>query len=101
MLTLGEARALVERHLVSVTSELPSGDALVVVDESTIERPWGWVFFYTSKLWRETQEFRYAIAGNAPLLIERSTGKVHELGTALSVENYIAAYERAGDPHAK
>jgi hypothetical protein len=101
MLTRGEARALVERHLISVNPDLPSDDALVVVDESTIERPWGWVFFYTSKLWRETQEFQYAIAGNAPLLIESATGKVQVLGTALSVESYIAAYEQTGDPHAK
>ncbi|MBL8516428.1 MAG: hypothetical protein JNM76_05600 [Betaproteobacteria bacterium] len=101
MLTHSEARTLVERRIASITPDLPSGDVLVLVDDATIERPWGWVFFYTSKLWSETQEIQYAIAGNAPILVERATGEVHNLGTALSVENYIAAYERTGDPHAK
>ena len=101
MLTRSEARALVEARLAPEGSELPSDYALVVLDEFTIERPWGWVFFYTSKLWHETQEFRYAIAGNGPFLVERSTGKVQPLGTAHPVQHYIAAYERTGDPHAK
>ncbi|MES2635043.1 MAG: YrhB domain-containing protein [Pseudomonadota bacterium] len=100
MLMRSEARAIVVRRVAAVALDLPPGDALVLVDESTIERPWGWVFFYTSRLWHATQEFQYAIAGNAPFLIERATGRVHELGTALAVENYIAAYERTGDPHA-
>jgi hypothetical protein len=101
MLTHSEARTLVERRIASVGLDLPAGDLLVLAEEATIERLWGWVFFYTSKLWNETHDFQYAIAGNAPILIERATGKLHDLGTALSVENYIAAYERTGDPHAK
>ena len=101
MLTRSEARALVEKRIAAIASDLQPGDVLVVADESTIERPWGLVFFYTSKLLRETQEFQYALAGNAPILIDRDTGQVHELGTALSVESYVAAYERTGDPHAK
>ena len=70
-----------------------------MIDEATIERPWGWVFFHTSKLWRETGEIRYAVAGNAPLIVEREGGKILATGTAHAVEHYIANYERHGNPH--
>ena len=46
-------------------------DALVILEEKTIERSWGWVFFYTSRLWQQTGELRYALAGNAPVFVER------------------------------
>lgn len=59
------------------------------------------MFFYTSRLWKETGEFKYAIAGNAPLLVERETGKILVLGTAMAAEKYLEAYERTGDPHAE
>jgi len=100
MLTRDDASALVLRHIAAECADLPPEDELIVVDDATIERAWGWVFFYTSKLWRETQDTAYALAGNAPLLIVRRTGATHVLGTAYSVEEYMQAFEETGDPHA-
>jgi hypothetical protein len=68
---------------------------LVVVDEHTIERAWGWVFFYNSARYLETREFRYALAGNAPYIVNRHTGEVRVTGTALPIEDYIAEYEKS------
>jgi len=101
MLTYPAARAKVVKYVQALGVDLEEGDALVVPDASTIERYWGWVFFYTSKLWLETREVRYALAGNAPILIEKESGTMHVLGTAHPVEAYIASYERTGDPHAE
>jgi hypothetical protein len=97
----GAHRLVASRAAGEAGADLGPGDELVIVEENTIERPWGWVVFYTSKLWRETQDVRYALAGNAPYLVERTSGRVLVLGTSHSVEQYIAAYERTGDPHAK
>jgi len=70
---------------------------LVLLLQHTIERPFGWVFFYTSRLYRETGEARYALAGNAPFIVNRRSGEVVITGTARPVEQYIAEYEARFD----
>ena len=47
----------------------------------------------------ETNNDVYAMAGNAPILVENATGKLFETGTAYSVEHYISQYEKYGDPN--
>ena len=98
MITQEEAQRLVVEHL-GRPDWLPSEDDWIVVEEATIEKPWGWVFFHTSKLWRETGESQYAIAGNAPVLVERESGRIIATGTAYPIEHYIANYECHGNPH--
>jgi len=98
MTSLAEARAAVEKHLQSAAGDLPPEDTLVLLEEKTTEHRWGWVFFYTSRLWQQTGELRYALAGNAPLIVERQSGRVLPTGTALPVEQYIATYLRTGTP---
>jgi hypothetical protein len=64
------------------------------IDECMIERDWGWVFFYTSDRYLKTRDIRYALAGNAPYIVNRHTGEVRVTGTAQPIEYYIAEYER-------
>lgn len=98
MITHEEARRFVIEHLGRPDWLLPEDD-WVVLDEATIEKPWGWVFFYTSKLWRETGDIKYAVAGNSPLIVERKDGCILSTGTACATESYIENYERCGDPN--
>jgi hypothetical protein len=93
MFTKDQARAAVLAHLRAATTDLPAEDELVVLDAETIEKSWGWVFFYSSKRWLETGEIRYALAGNAPLIFERATGRMLPTGTALQIASYIDSYE--------
>ncbi len=93
-LTREQARALVEAKLKSSSTSLPDNDTLVVCDEATIERKFGWVFFYDSKRHRETGDFKFAVAGNAPYIVNRFDGSVVPTGTAHDAEHYIAEYER-------
>jgi hypothetical protein len=60
MLTKEEARSLVVA-LLGGPQTYPDGEQLelVVLDEHTIEKDWGWVFFYSSKRYYETREIRY------------------------------------------
>ena len=99
MLTFDQARHLVSEQVCVRPDWLPPEDEIVIDDAATIERPWGWVFFHTSKLWIETQDIRYALAGNAPLIVERATAKLLLTGTAHPIEHYIANYECTGDPN--
>jgi len=84
---------------IATHSDLAEDDAYIVLDDDTIERSWGWVFFYTSQRWRDTGDIAYAIVGNAPLLVERSSGRLIVTGTVFPIARYLQAYEETGDPH--
>lgn len=99
MLSLEQARDVVTGTVCSRNEWLPQKDDLVILDELTIEKPWGWVLFWGSRLWHETQDIKYAIAGNAPPLVEKQSGRVLVMGTARATEQYIERYEKTGDPH--
>jgi hypothetical protein len=87
-----EARGLAESHLAKLPMSPPT--ELVILDERTIETNFGWVFFWNSKKYQETREFRYALAGNAPLIVDRRDGSVHETSTAQPIEDIIENYRK-------
>ena len=91
MITHDEARDMIAREIESF--RLSDGDVAEIADEHTIERPWGWVFFYNSRQYRATGEFGFCLTGNAPYIVNRSDGSVEITGTARSIEHYIAEYE--------
>lgn len=98
MITESEAKAKIQSELASYPQL--EGDKYIVLDEFTISREWGWVFFYTSEMWHKTGELSYAVAGNAPFIVEKSTGNVIVTGTAEPIENYLKRYEATGRPNA-
>lgn len=91
MLEYKRAIALAEMTIASM-SPLPDGDTLILLLEHTIEHPVGWVFFYTSRLYNETGDFKYALGGNAPLIVDRHTSAVVPTGTARPIQAYIEEY---------
>jgi hypothetical protein len=95
MLTLEEARQLVRREL----DGMSIGDDLVILDDLTMERPWGWVFFYDLRSYAESVGDMDTLAGNAPYLVKKHTGELFVTGTAEEIEHYIERYEATGDPH--
>jgi hypothetical protein len=91
-LTQSQARELVAQKLNAIPDDHDLG-GFVILDEHTIERSWGWVFFYDSRKHHETGDFQYMIAGNAPYIVNRFDGSMHVTGTARATEHYIAEYE--------
>lgn len=79
--------------------EQATGESLFILEDRTLERPFGWVFFYNTKKYAETWEMIYMLAGNSPLIVDRMNGDVHETGTAEPIEHYIAEYERSRAAH--
>ncbi len=73
--------------------DAPKYDAWVVHQEHTIERPFGWVFFWSSDMYAKTGDASYAAGGNAPYIVNRHTGAVVETGTGLTTEVYIQRYD--------
>ena len=65
----------------------------IILESQTIHKSYGSIFCYDSKLFQETGNFQYAIAGNAPFLVEKNTGKIVTFGTANNIDYYIKMYE--------
>ena len=87
-----EAQKLVENELEN-TKDIYSPIDCVILESKTIERGWGWVFFYQSKAYVETGDFRNMLAGNAPIIVNRYTSELSHTGTAHEIEYYINQYE--------
>jgi len=66
---------------------------LVIIDEQTIEKEYGWVFFYQTQKFAETRDFHYSLAGNGPLIVEKANGALHKFGTAQNPEETIREFE--------
>jgi hypothetical protein len=66
-------------------------EELVILDELTVERPWGWVFFWNTRASRLGFE-HFTLAGNAPYLVNRD-GTMRFASIALGVEESIREYE--------
>ena len=94
-MTKDEARTLALAYIKS--KEMGAGCDLVLLDGKTSERDFGWVFFYDSKQHVETKEFRYALAGNAPIVVTRADGELHETGTAFPLDHYLKQFENPAD----
>lgn len=94
MLTFEAAQAMAREYVAQF-----SDDDLVVLYEPIVERDFGWVFGYQCKQFFQSKEISVALAGNAPLLINKHKGTLFVLGTAYPLDFYIQNYERFGDPH--
>lgn len=93
MITYEEAKAKVEKLINKPGPHLADKPTLVVLDNQTIEKEWGWVFFYQSLEFIESGDFEDMLAGNAPYIVNRKTGELVVTGTSLPIEDYISNYE--------
>src|SRR4051812_38254286 len=90
MLTFAKAREVAEAWVSANTRH--EGELL---DNETIAKPYGWVFFYQSKDFiRDPSKTSARFAGNGPFLVRRVNGDVHAFGTAMPIAAQLAEYER-------
>lgn len=87
-----EAMALARAHLDDLEN-LNADATLQLVEDATIEKAFGWVFFYNSSKYLESGSPSDALLGNAPIIVKRD-GTLHATGTAHPIEHYIAELER-------
>lgn len=90
-MTRDEAKGIVEAELNREYQE--PGDSLIIIDNLTQEKPYGWIFFFDSKKYLETGNFLFMLCGNGPVVFERESQRIVRLGTALKMEEEIARYE--------
>ena len=89
-----EAQSLVEKELAQSLDSQENSN-IVVLEDETIEHEWGWIFFYQSKEYLKTGDFRHALGGNAPYIVNRNNGQITVTGTAHPIEHYIQEYEQS------
>ena len=66
ILSKSDALERVSRELQSMATP---DEPFVVVDSHTIEKSYGWVFFYNSRKFVETGLLQYRLAGNGPVIV--------------------------------
>jgi hypothetical protein len=87
---LSQAKSLATEFVAARAREI--GVPLLIQDDETVERAFGWVFFYAVDSSRSDE----LIAGNGPLIVDRKTEVLHPCGTAQPDEWYIDLYEKTG-----
>jgi hypothetical protein len=104
MFTRQHADQVVETYLdehevlaLDFDSPLPRHDAratqkLVVVRVD--EHDFGWLYFYDSAAHAESGRMNDAVAGNAPLIVDKTDGKLYVTGTAHPVDYYLDEFRR-------
>jgi Immunity protein 35 len=73
-----------------------AGVELAILEDRTLDRPFGWVFFYDTGEFTRTGDDLARAVGNAPLIVDKESGKLHVTGTARPIEYYLSLYERFG-----
>ena len=90
-----------EEEMDKIGSGLPNYEnletKLQILSEYTERHDFGWVFYYNSVKYIQTGDFREALAGNAPLIINKHTNKLVETGTAHQTSYYVDHYKKHGN----
>ena len=94
-MTLADARRKIDSMLIELGKHVAGG--VVVLEERTITKPYGWIFFYSGKRYVETGDIMTAIAGNGPIVILAETGEAITLGTARRPTEEIVRFEERRD----
>lgn len=94
MIDFETAKKLVEQHVnkawIAAGHAAKHGPLIVV---KHVEKPYGWIFFYTAEKYWQTRDIKHAIAGNGPIIVDRESGKMHQLGTATPPDVQILEWE--------
>jgi hypothetical protein len=86
-MTESEAREIAITYLDSATQG--SGVEVAIIDSATIEKSYAWIFFFESTRYLESGNFSDRLAGNAPVVVAKADGRIHQTGTARPLQYYL------------
>lgn len=66
---------------------------LVLMDEYTIEKPYGWIFSYNTKKFLLTKDYGDALVSNGPVIVNKETGSLTPIGGGPFMKEEIREYE--------
>lgn len=88
MISQSEAEKLVLEHI----NRGASAEERAAIVRS-IRKNYGWIVIYDSAAFLETGDENARLYGNGPCVV-LTDGRIHELGTASSVNDEVAAFEK-------
>ena len=71
-----------------------SSQEIVLLDDKTLEKSFGWVFFATSRKYLETKDPKTQIPGLGPLIVEKRKGETLFLPSKPKIDQDIKDYEK-------
>jgi hypothetical protein len=77
-----------------VVAHVAPGVELVVLEDRTLEKDYGWIFQFTTRRYLETSDPGAMVPGTGPLVVEREGGAPVFLATSVCPEKAIEEYER-------
>lgn len=89
MISRTEAERLVLEHL---NRNAPESERAAIM--RSIPKPYGWVILYDAAAFLEGGDESARFYGNGPCVVLAS-GELHQLGSAMSVDDEVAAFENA------
>jgi len=75
-------------------AEFKPGTEFVIHEDRTLEKEFGWVFFYSPKAFLETKDPRKLVPGAGPLVVERLGGATQYLTTSVPPDRAVKEFER-------
>lgn len=85
-----EATDIAKRKL----HELGDKHDWVLLEKKTLEKEFGWIFFYDSKTHMDTGNSDDKVPGTAPFIVERKAGKVFMLPSSMPPAAAIRSFEK-------
>ncbi len=81
--------------LTFIKSQYSSHEEIVILDKGTIERPYGWIFFYDSAKYLKTQDMLDGLFDNNPVVVLKADGRALSLrgGGAFNLSEQIVDFE--------
>lgn len=73
---------------------LKPGTEFVILSDKTLERTFGWVFFYTTQQYRQTGNPSFAVPGAGPLIVLRADGSTQFLSTSVPPAVAVEEFEK-------
>ncbi|MCL2779532.1 MAG: YrhB family protein [Polyangiaceae bacterium] len=68
-------------------------DEVAILDSETIEKPYGWIFFFNSRRYVETGNMMHSFFGYGPVVVIAKTGEIIMLTSRAPTEGYIKELE--------
>ena len=75
-------------------TELGYDDTVAIAEAKTLERDFGWVFFWNNAEYLATKDFQKLVVGASPLIVDKRDGSVHTTYSGKPLEGQLEEYSR-------
>jgi Immunity protein 35 len=93
MLNKEAAKKIAETFIESIPFESLNEDKLVIIDEYTLEKSYGWIFSYNTQTFNDTKDYGDSLINNGPVVVNKETGIAEEIVGGPLMKQKLEEYE--------